>query len=129
VRKYLSSTKRFSKSVLAMLDENRMMGIRAGAEHKFTGIWVVVVKGRAFIRSWNNKNTGWYREFLENPVGAIQIGKRKIRIRVRKTRGERLLDAIHDAYTKKYHTAANRYYVRGFEEPRRRKTTLELLPL
>src|SRR5262249_43486783 len=103
-------TKRFSRQVLAKLDETRYMGIQAGAEHGFTDIWVVLVKDRAFIRSWNDKKTGWYREFMENPVGAIEIGKRKIRVRVRKTRGERLLDAIHAAYEKKYNTAANRYY-------------------
>ena len=42
-----------------------MLRIRAGAEHRFIGIWAVVVDGRVFVRSWSLKPQGWYRTFLE----------------------------------------------------------------
>ena len=50
---------RFSKPVLDLLADAVLVGLRAGTEHRFTGVWVVVVKGRVFVRSWNDKATGW----------------------------------------------------------------------
>ena len=41
----------FSKPVLAALRNANMLRIRAGTDHRFTGVWVVVVDGRVFIRS------------------------------------------------------------------------------
>jgi hypothetical protein len=35
----------------------------ADGRSRYTGVWVVVVEGRAFVRSWNDKSTGWYRAF------------------------------------------------------------------
>ena len=80
------------------------------------------------MRSWSDKPHGWYRAFLDEPLGALQAGTRTVRIRARKVRGERLLDAIDEAYAAKYVTPSGRKYVRGFRLPRRRATTLELLP-
>lgn len=122
----MNSVRRFSSSVIAIIRESRMLGIRAGSEHRFTGVWVVVVNGRVFVRSWNNKSSGWYHAFIEHPMGAIQINGRNIAVRARKTRGERLMDSIDLAYGEKYHTAASRKYVRGFARPKRRMTTIEL---
>ena len=125
----MNAQKRFGNSILKRLNEIKRPGIRAGNEHRFTVIWVVVAKDRVFVRPWNNKATGWYQTFLKNPVGAIQIGARKVAVRARETRGERLMDAIDDAYVEKYNTPANKRWVRGLILPRRRKTTLELTPV
>lgn len=105
-----------------------MLRIRAGTEHRFIGIWVVTLQGRVFVRPWNNKPGGWYQAFLEDPFGAVQIGEQEIAIRAKKARGERLSDAIDLAYGEKYHTPASRKWVRGLAHPRRRRTTLELVP-
>ncbi len=120
---------RFSKAALAALVECKNLGIRAGrGPHRFIAVWVVVVKGRAFVRPWNDKPSGWYRQFLVDPRGAIQLRNRAIRVRAKKTRGERLWDAVDAAYAAKYPTPGSRGYVRGFALPRRRKTTTELVP-
>jgi hypothetical protein len=109
------------------LDASRIIGIRAGDVHRFIGVWAVVVRGRAFVRPWNNKPGGWYRAFLDDPRGAIQIpGGRQVRVRVKPARGERLHDEIDAAYAAKYPTPGSRGYVTGFAKPRRRRTTLEL---
>jgi hypothetical protein len=121
-------SKTFPRSVLAAIDESRILGIRAGDEHRFTGIWVVVVGGRVFVRPWNDKRTGWHRAFEDDPVGAIQVGAREIKVRAKATRSERLMDAVDAAYAKKYHTPASRKYVRGFSQVGRRATTTELVP-
>ena len=119
----------FSKPVLDELDRGKILGIRAGvAPHRFLGVWMVVVNGRLFVRSWNDKPTGWHRMFATDPRGAIQIGTRTIQIRARHARGARLMLAIDRAYAAKYPTPGSRKYVRGLASPRRRKTTTELLP-
>ena len=77
----------FSESVLAALHKARILGVRAGAEHRYTGVWVVVVENRVFVRSWNDRPTGWYRAFQTQPVGSIQLAGRDIAIRARQLRG------------------------------------------
>ena len=126
----MPNARRLAASVAAALDESKILGVRAGAEpHRFTGVWVVVVMGRVFIRSWNDKRDGWRAAFRADPLGVIQIPDgREIRVRVRKVTGTRVLDAIDAAYAEKYHTPASRKWVRGFARPRRRATTVELLP-
>ncbi|HEV2719189.1 MAG TPA: DUF2255 family protein, partial [Thermoanaerobaculia bacterium] len=59
--------KRFSDDVLAKLGRGRTLRIRAGKEHRFIGIWVVVVGGRVFVRSWDVRPGGWFHAFLEEP--------------------------------------------------------------
>lgn len=124
------TTRRFSNRLLSLLDASRILRIRAGRSHRFLGIWVVVASGRAFVRPWNDGPAGWRRAFLEDAHGAIRIGgaKRAISILARPARGERLYDAIDDAYAAKYASPANRKWTRGLQSDRRRKTTMELLP-
>ena len=119
----------FSKAVLDELDRGKILGIRAGvAPHRFLGVWMVVVHGRLFVRSWNDKPAGWHRAFASDARGAIQIGTRTIQIRARHARGAGLMLAIDRAYAAKYPTPGSRKFVRGLASPRRRKTTTELLP-
>ena len=125
----LSPAARFPKATLDALDEAKILGVRSGDEHRFTGVWVVVVGGRVFARSWSDKPTGWYRAFVADPEGALQLpGGRAKRVRAKKVRGERLLDSIDAAYAEKYDTPASLKWVRGFREARRRATTLEFVP-
>ena len=121
---------RFSRPVLTTIDQSKILGIRAGTRsgHRFIGIWVVVVADRVFARSWTQKPDGWYRTFLEDPVGTIQVGTRQIRVRAVRARGERLRDAIERAYADKYPTPGSMKYVRGFRAARRRDTTMEFVP-
>jgi hypothetical protein len=119
----------FSKPVVAALAGAKIVGVRAGTEHRPTGVWVVVVNGRVFARSWSDKPGGWFRAFLEEPRGVVQIPRgREIRIRAKRVRGERLLDAIDAAYGTKYQTPASQKWVRGFAGPQRRATTIEFVP-
>jgi hypothetical protein len=121
--------KRFSKPVLALLDATKYLGIRAGAEHRYIAVWPIVLSGRLFIRSWNDKPTGWYRAFLDDPRGEIQLPSgREIKVRARTVRAQRIIEAMETAYAEKYPTPGSRKYVVGFRRPRRRATTVELVP-
>lgn len=125
----LMAATRFSKPVLAALDATKYLGIRSGTEHRFIAVWPLVLGGRVFIRSWNDKPTGWYRAFLEEPRGALQLpGGRQVNVRARPVRSQRIIEAMEDAYAEKYDTRGSRKYVVGFRRPRRRATTMELLP-
>ena len=104
------------------------MGVRSGTEHKFTGVWVVVVEGRIFARSWSDKPTGWFRAFRKQPAGTIQIGDREIAVRGKLVRSVRILDAVTAAFGEKYNTKASQKWVDGFAEPERLATTLEFTP-
>jgi hypothetical protein len=122
--------KRLSRPVVAAADAAAIMGIRAGtkSDHKFVGVWPIVVDGRLFARSWTQRRGGWYRTFLEDRLGVIQVGDRELRVRAIPVKSERLRDKIEDAYAEKYDTKASQKYVRGFRTPRRRDTTTEFVP-
>jgi hypothetical protein len=114
--------------VFAALAEERMIGIRSGRDHRFTGVWVVVARGRVFVRSWNDNETGWHRAFRVEPSGELRVGDRVIRVRAKPVRGPRILEAIERAYAAKYDTKASQKWVRGFRVAWRRATTTELVP-
>ena len=122
--------RRLPRTVVAAIDESKIIGVRAGArsDHRFIGIWAVVVDGRVFARSWTRKPDGWNRTFLSDPLGTIQVGKRTIRIRALRPRGMAIKAAVERAYAEKYSTPGSRKYVRGFRTPRRRETTVEFVP-
>jgi hypothetical protein len=128
-RQDMTAARRFSGPDIEELARAKILGVRAGAEHRYTGVWVVVVEGRVFVRSWNDKPTGWYRAFRAQPLGSIQLAGREIAVRARQLRSERLRDGVTRAYGGKYNTKASEKWVRGFAEPRRAATTLELVPV
>ena len=53
------------RSLVTAIDQSKILGIRAGArsDHRFIGVWPVVVDGRVYVRSWTLKPTGWYGQF------------------------------------------------------------------
>jgi hypothetical protein len=122
--------RRLPRAVVAAIDKSKIIGVRAGARshHRFIGIWAVVVDGRVFARSWTRRPDGWNRAFANDPLGAIQVGARTIRIRAVRPRGTRINAAVERAYAEKYPTPGSKKYVRGFRTPRRRETTVEFLP-
>lgn len=118
----------FAETVVEALRAAKILGVRAGAEHRYTGVWVVVVEGRVFVRSWNDKPTGWFRAFRKEPAGTIQAGELEIPVRARPVRSARLRDAITAAFGEKYNTKASKKWVEGFAEPARVLATLEFVP-
>ena len=123
-------TRRFPDKVLTSIRDGKILGIRAGSEpHRFIGIWAVVVENRVFVRSWSLKPRSWYRTFLSDPSGFINVDNREIPIRAVKTRSERLKNAIDKAYLNKYHTPGAIKYARDLGRAKSRDTTTELVPL
>jgi hypothetical protein len=122
--------KRFPRSIVAAIDQSKILGVRAGArsDHRFIGVWPIIVDGRVFARSWTLKPDGWNETLRADPLGVLQVGEREVRMRAVRPRGTRIHAAIEDAYAEKYPTPGSRKYVRGFRTPRRRATTVEFVP-
>ena len=122
--------RRFPNEILAAITGSKVLRIRAGNQpHRFIGIWVVVVEGRVFVRSWSLRPGGWHRTFLEEPRGAIEIVGHEIPVRALRTRSERVNNAVSRAYLEKYNTPGSLKYARDLGRAKSMGTTIELVPL
>jgi hypothetical protein len=119
----------FDGDIVEEFRKAKILGVRAGTEHRFTGVWVVVVDDRVFVRSWNDKPTGWFQAFRKEPRGTVQVGELELAVRGKVVRGARLRDAVTAAYGEKYPTKGSRKWVEGFADPARAVNTLEFLPV
>lgn len=124
----MSKVDTFENAIVEALSKAKILGVRAGTEHRYTGVWVVVVDGRVFARSWNDKPTGWFRAFRKQPSGTIQAGDLEIPVRGKPVRSARIRDAVTSAFGEKYNTKGSRKWVEGFAEPERVINTLEFEP-
>ena len=124
----MAKNDKFSDSVVESLRKAKIIGVRAGTEHRYTGVWAVVVEDRLFVRSWNDKPTGWYRAFRREPYGSLQVAGVEIAVRAKVTRSGRIRAAVSAAMGEKYNTKGSRKWVEGFCEQGREMRTLELVP-
>src|SRR6266852_6049903 len=98
-------SKRLPKQVVNAIRDAKILGIRAGTKpHSIIGIWAVVVEGRVFVRSYSLKERSWYRTFLEEPRGIIEVNGKQIKVRPVFTRSERLKKLVDRAYAEKFPT-------------------------
>jgi hypothetical protein len=124
----MPKTDTFADDVVEAFRKAKIIGVRAGTEHRYTGVWVVVVDGRVFARSWNDKPTGWFQAFRKEPSGAVQVGELEVNARGKVVRSARLRDAVTSAYREKYPTKGSRKWVEGFADPARAVNTIEFIP-
>jgi len=121
----------FSPEILSALRKDKILGIRAGTDstHRVIGIWVVVVEGRVFVRSWGMKPRSWWRVLVEDPYGIIAVSTKEIPVRAIQTRSERLKDLVSAAYKEKYNTPGSVQYVKDMSRKKSRDTTTELVAI
>ena len=127
------STNRFAEKILAAIQKEKILGIRAGTDstHRVIGIWSVVVEGRVFVRSWSMKPRSWWRTFLEDPHGEVFVAERKrgIKVRAVQVKSEKMKDRVSAAYKEKYNTPGSIRYVEDMSLSPSRDTTTELVPI
>ena len=125
----MKTDNRFSKEMIETLRKEKIIGIRAGSDgnHRVIGVWVVIVEGRVFIRSWSMKPRSWWRTFLEDPYGSLFLGEKEFKIRAIQTRSERIKDLVSAAYKEKYNTPGSVQYVKEMSRKKSRDTTTELV--
>ena len=119
---------RFDSEIVEAFRKAKIMGVRAGTEHKYTGVWVVVVDERVFARSWSDKLSGWFQAFRKQRSGMVQIGDLEVSVRGKAVRSARIRDAVTAAFGEKYPTKGSRKWVEGFAEPARVANTIEFVP-
>jgi hypothetical protein len=119
---------KFPEAVVDAFNRAKIIGVRSGAQHSYTSVWVVVVDGRVYARSWNDKPTGWFRAFKRESDGVVQVETLEIPVQARFTRSAKIIGAVTDAIAQKYNTKGSRQWVEGFAEPERERTTLEFAP-
>ena len=126
----MKASQRFSDERLSAFQKSKGLRIRAGnGAHRFIGIWFVVVGGRIFVRSWSVKQKGWYRVFLKEPRGTIQVGNSEVPVRAVPVKSERLRTAVDRAYLERYNTPGSLKYAKDLARAKSRATTIELVPL
>lgn len=118
----------FADEIVEAFRKAKILGVRAGNEHRYTGVWVVVVEDRVFARSWNDKPTGWFQAFRKQPEGTVQVGDLELPVRGKVVRSARVRDAVTEAFGEKYPTKGSRKWVEGFAEPARVANTIEFIP-
>jgi len=118
----------FAADIVEAFRKAKIMGVRAGSEHRYTGVWVVVVDGRVLARSWNDKPTGWFQAFRKQASGMVQVGDLEIPVRGKVVRNARMRNAVTVALAEKYPTKGSRKWVEGFAEPARVANTIEFIP-
>jgi len=124
----MPKNKTFTNKQLEALKKAKILGVRSGKEHRYTGVWLVVIDDRVFARSWYDKPTGWFQAFRKEPVGSIQAGDLEIPVRAKVVRSARTRDAVTAAYGERYPTKGSKKWVDGFAEPSRLLTTIEFVP-
>src|SRR5213082_3352637 len=103
------SVNRFDRKTIDAIRDAKILGIRAGTRpHRVIGIWAVVVEGRVFVRSYTLKPKSWYRTFLEEPRGIIEVNGKQIKVRPVFTRSDRLKKLVDLAYAEKFSTPGSR---------------------
>jgi hypothetical protein len=119
---------KFDGEILQVLRESKGLRIRAGGgSHRFIGIWHVVVRDRLFVRSWSVKENGWYRMFLQEPRGAIQVKKHETDVVAKRATNKRLRNAVDRAYLEKYRSPGALKYAKDLCSVKSRATTMELM--
>jgi hypothetical protein len=125
----MTARDRFPRQTLAAIRDGQVIGIRAGVQpHRIISLWAVVVERRVFVRSWGLKPRSWYRTFLEDPRGLLEVRGRQIPVRAVQTRSERLKRLVDRAYLEKYKTPGSIMFARDMGRARSRATTTELVP-
>ena len=124
-----SSGARFPADVVDLFRKSKIIGIRVGASnHRFIGLWAVVVGHHVYVRSWSVSPGGWYSMLRQARQGEVQVADKQMRFRAILTRSERLKDEVTRAYRDKYNTPGAQNYVRDFSRSKCRAATVELVP-
>lgn len=124
--------KKFSKAILKCINLTQITSVRSGkGREKFTGIWMVVVNGRIFGRSYYGADRSWYTALLNGDVGDIKCEKEIIPVKGQKPKDfKAVTSAINKAYEKKYLVKSyNKKWVDGLCEPERVARTMEFIPV
>jgi hypothetical protein len=88
--------------LLDRADEVDILTPRRDGSTSSRPIWIVVVDGDAYIRSWLGMKGAWYRRVLADGRAAIQVGGRTVDVGLEPAQDEDLNRHVSDAFWEKY---------------------------
>ncbi len=113
-------------SSLASEDELELVISRPEREPQRVPVWMVVVDGELFVRSYRGVTSGWFRRVEADADQAVRIGAADVPVRFENVdRGDPVNHAISAEYNRKY---ARFDYVAAMSEPAAVEATLRVLP-
>jgi hypothetical protein len=112
------SAEALDQVTLDLLDENREVDMRTPRRDGSLSsrpIWVVVVDGEAYVRSYHGPRGAWYRRALKDGGAAVGVGGSLVEVGVEPATGDELNERVSDAFRAKY--GARSSSTRGMVEP------------
>lgn len=87
---------------LASVEDIVLQTRRRNGSTRRTPVWVVVVGGQAYVRSWHGVRGAWYRDLVRSPVASLHAQGRAISIHAARVDDAQLIQLVSDAYQQKY---------------------------
>jgi hypothetical protein len=120
--------KQFDANVLNQLTHAEEINVETqsatGRKHRTT-IWVVVEGNEVYVRSVRGRAGRWYREFIANPLGAIDMDGQHIAVQAVPATDGASITRVSNEYLRKYRRSP---YVNSIVRQETLPTTLRLEP-
>jgi hypothetical protein len=110
------------------LDRNREVDIRTPRRDGSISsrpIWVVVVDGEAYVRSWKVERGAWYRRVLKDGRATIHVAGRTLDVGLEPAEDAELNERVSEAFWAKYGKRA-RQSTEEMVTPEVSRTTMRL---
>ncbi len=109
---------------LEKIEEIRIVTRTADEQTHRATIWVVVVDGAVFVRSFTGPKGRWYQNILANPRADIEAAGMTIRVKAVPVTEPTLIEKVSSAYREKYRGSP---YAKDMVRPEVLPTTLRLI--
>jgi hypothetical protein len=110
---------------LEKIEEIRIVTTTPDAKKHRATIWVVVVDGAVFVRSFTGPKGRWYQNILANPKADLEVEGKNIHVKAVPVRESTLIETVSRAYLQKYSGSP---YAKDMVRPEVLPTTLRLIP-
>ena len=117
----------FDQTTLGVLRDAAEVAIRTSASpDRGIVIWIVVVDGGVFVRSFRGPGAKWYVAATADGQAVLELGDRQLPVRVTPVAEPAMIDAVSRAYLAKYAASP---YAKEMVRTEILPTTLRLDPL
>jgi hypothetical protein len=100
------TAQRFSDEILALIGQAEEVHIEPrSADGQHVGpvtIWVVVVDGDVYVRSYRGPNGRWYQALLRHPAGVLHVNGRDVPFRAVRVEDQAEIARVSETYRRKY---------------------------